>query len=167
MLQQRCAARRQLRALGCARRADASRRVSSCACVPADAQAAQRTGLQGLWDLGARNAGGFGLRKTVDPLEMWPATERAAQHAQHAGVGDVSALATVWGRRVQARLQGSWRRTGSRKGLQDTQPADRQPTSGCLSLLSLLLVPNLCMLTCLRVRARVRLCTCVYVPMRI
>ena len=95
-------------------------------------------------------------------------TVRAAQRraAQHAGVGDVGALAKAWGWRVQAGLRGSWRRTGSQKGLQDTQPTDRQPTSGCPSLLSLLLVPNLCMLTCLRVRARVRLCTCVYVSMR-
>ena len=63
-------------------------------------------------------------------------------------------------------MRGSRRRTGSRKGLQDTQPANHQPTSGCPSLLSLLLVSNLCMLTCLRVRARVCLCTCVYVPMQ-
>ena len=99
---------------------------------------------------------------------MWPASVCAAQRraAQLAGVGDVGVLAKAWGLRMQARLLGSWRRTGSQKGLQDTQPANRQPTSGCPSLLSLLLVPNLCMLTCLRVRARVRLCTCVYVPMR-
>ena len=113
-------------------------------------------------------AGGFGSRKAINLLEMWPVTVRAAQRrvAQLAGVGDVGALAKAWGRRVQARLRGSWRRTSSLKGLQDTQPANCQPTSGCLSLLSLLLVPHLCMLTCLRVRARVRLCTCVYVPMR-
>ena len=113
-------------------------------------------------------ADGFGSRKAIDPLEMWPVTEHAAQRcaAQLAAVGDVGALAKAWGRRMQARLRGSWRRTSSRKGLQDTQPANHQPTSGCPSLLSLLLVPNLCMLTCLRVRVRVRLCTCVYVPMR-
>ena len=106
--------------------------------------------------------------RMLDPLEMWPATERATQSrfAQHAGVGDVGTLAKAWGRGVHARLRGSLRRTGGRTRLQDTQPADRQLTSGCPSLLSLLLVPNLCMLTCLRVRARVRLCTCVYVSMR-
>jgi len=168
MSQQRCAARRQVRALDRARRAGASRRVSSCACVPAGAQADATHRAAGLQALTARNAGGFGSRKAIDPLGMWPATERATQRrsAQHAGVGDVGTLAKAWGRGVHARLRGSLRRTGGRTRLQDTQPADRQPTSGCPSLLSLLLVPNLCMLTCLRVRARVRLCTCVYVPMR-
>ena len=39
MSQQRCAARRQVRVLDRAQRAGASRRVSSCACVPAGAQA--------------------------------------------------------------------------------------------------------------------------------
>ena len=38
-------------------------------------------------------AGGFGSRKAIDPLEMWPATVRAAQRhaAQHARVGDIGA----------------------------------------------------------------------------
>ena len=91
---------------------------------------------------------------------MWPATERAAQRraAQHAGVGGVGALAKAWGWGVQARLQGSWRRTGGQTGLQDTQPADRQPTSGCLSLLSLLFVPNICMLTYIHVHT-IYICT--------
>jgi len=55
-------------------------------------------------------AGGFGSRKAINPLEMWPATVRAAQRraAQLAGVGDVGALAKAWGWRVQARLRGSW-----------------------------------------------------------
>ena len=49
-------------------------------------------------------AGGFGSRKAINPLEMWPETERAAQHraAQLAGVGQVGALAKAWGRRVHA-----------------------------------------------------------------
>ena len=128
----------------------------------------QRTAMYVAAAVCSTQAGGFGSRKAIDPLEMWPATVRVAQRCavQHAGVGDVGALAKAWGWRVQARLRGSWRRTSNRKGLEDTQPADRQPTSGCPSLLSLLLVPNLCMLTCLRVRARVCLCSCVYVPMR-
>ena len=52
-------------------------------------------------------AGGFGSRKAINSMEMWPVTERAAQRraAQHAGVGDVGALAKAWGWRVQARLQ--------------------------------------------------------------
>ena len=108
MSQQGCAARRQVRALDRARRAGASRRVSSCACVPAGAQADATHRAAGLQALTARNADGFGSRKANDPLEMWPATERAAQRraAQHAGVGDVGALAKAWGRGVQARLQG-------------------------------------------------------------
>ena len=64
----------------------------------------------GLQALTARNAGGFGSRKAIDPLEMWPATDRAAQRraAQHTGVGEVGALAKAWERGVQARLQGRW-----------------------------------------------------------
>ena len=52
--------------------------------------------------------GGFGSRKAINLLEMWPATVRAAQRrdTQLAGVGDVGALAKAWGRRVQARLRG-------------------------------------------------------------
>ena len=38
---------------------------------------AQHTGLLGLWVLTARNAGGFGSRKAIGLLEMWPGTESA------------------------------------------------------------------------------------------
>ena len=109
MSQQRCAARRQVRALDHARRAGASRRVSSCVCVPAGAQADATHRAAGLQALTERNTGGFGSRKAIDPLEMWPAMERAAQHrdAQHAGVGDFGALTKAWERGVQARLQGN------------------------------------------------------------
>ena len=74
--------------------------------------------------------GGFSQRLRVDPVEIWQATQRAAhRRAAHcAGVNVVGALATLWGRGVQARLRGSRRRTGSWKGLQDMQPADRQHT---------------------------------------
>ena len=67
----------------------------------------QHTGLLGLWALTERNADGFGMRKAIDPLEMWPATDRATQRraAQHAGVGDAGALANAWGRGVQARVR--------------------------------------------------------------
>ena len=49
-------------------------------------------------------ASGFGSRKAINQLEMWPATERAAQRlaATHACVGDVGALAKAWGWGVQA-----------------------------------------------------------------
>ena len=108
MSPQQCAARRQMRTLDRVQRAGASRRVSSCACVPAGVQADATHRAAGLQALTARNAGGFGSHKAIDPLGMWPATERAAQcrSAQHAGVGDVGALAKAWGRGVQARLQG-------------------------------------------------------------
>jgi len=71
--------------------------------------------------------------------------------------------ATTWGRGVQARLRGSWRRTGSQKGLQDTQPANCQPTSGCPSLLSLLFVPKICMLTYIHVHTYIHLYTYIYI----
>ena len=54
--------------------------------------------------------GGLGSREAVNLVEMWLVRERAAQRraAQRAGVGDVGASATAWGRGVQARLRGSW-----------------------------------------------------------
>ena len=69
----------------------------------------QRTAMYIIAAVCSTQAGGFGLRKAIDPLKMWPTTVRAAQRrsAQLAGVGDVSALAKAWGWRVQARLRGS------------------------------------------------------------
>jgi len=59
--------------------------------------------------------GDFGQRVRVDPVEMWPARERAAQRraAHRAGVDVVGASATLWGRGVQARILGDWRKTDS------------------------------------------------------
>ena len=59
--------------------------------------------------------GDFGQRVRVDLVEMWPARERAVQRsaAQRAGVDAVGASATLWGRGVQARILGDWRRTDS------------------------------------------------------
>jgi len=81
---QQCAARRQMCALDRARRAGASRRVSSCACVPAGAHADATHRTAGLQALTSRNAGGLGSREAIDPLGMWPATEHATQ--QEAGI---------------------------------------------------------------------------------
>jgi len=70
----------------------------------------QRTAMYVAAVVCSTQAGGFGSRKAINPLEMWPVTVRAAQRraAQLAGVGDVGALAKAWGRRVQAQLRGSW-----------------------------------------------------------
>ena len=70
MSQQRCAARKQVRVLNSAWSAGASRRISSCACVPAGAQADATHRAAGLQALTARNAGGFGSLKAIDPLGM-------------------------------------------------------------------------------------------------
>jgi len=53
----------------------------------------QRTAMYVAAAVCSTQAGGFGSRKAIDPLEMWPATVRAAQRhaAQHARVGDIGA----------------------------------------------------------------------------
>jgi len=68
MSQQRCAARRQVRALDRARRAGASGRVSSCACVPAGAQADATHRAAELQALTARNAG---VSARTKPSTLW------------------------------------------------------------------------------------------------
>ena len=60
-------------------------------------------------------------------------------------------------------ISGELTRAGSWKGLQDTQPADRQPTSGCPSLLSLLFVPKICMLTYIHVHTYIHLYTYIFI----
>ena len=70
----------------------------------------QRTAMYVVAAVCSTQIGGFGSHKAIDPLEMWPVTVCASQRRamQHAGVGDVGALAKPWGLRVQALLRGSW-----------------------------------------------------------
>jgi len=211
----RCAARRQLRALGCARRAGArasaqgsvrrwgqhdrwervrhgrplgtsSRRWRTCGetagtagrravgSPPAPAASVQADATQraaGVVSFGCAQGGvvsaraklstrwGCGQRGNVLPTVALR-TVRVSVMLVHRP--DARTLAKAWGRGVQPRLQGSWQRTGGRTRLQDTQPASRIPTSGCLSALSLLFAPNICMLAYTHVHT-IYICTYLYI----
>jgi len=131
----------------------------------------QRAEMQGLWDFGCTQGGIVSAR--AKPSTRYRCGQRGnvlpnvALRSVRVSVmlvhrPDARTLAKAWGRGVQPRLQGSWQRTGGRTRLQDTQPASRIPTSGCLSALSLLFAPNICMLAYTHVHT-IYICTYLYI----
>ena len=116
----------------------------------------QRAEMQGLWGFGCAQGGIVSARAKPSTRcrcgQRGSVLPNVALRSVRVSVmlvhrPDAPALAKACGRGVQARLQGSWQRTGGRTRVQDTQPANRTSTSGCLSPLSLLFAPNICMLT--------------------
>ena len=67
----------------------------------------QRTAIYVAAAVCSTQAGGFGSHKAIDPLQMWPATVRAAQRraAQLAGIGDVGEKQRLHARRRRAARQ--------------------------------------------------------------